>query len=91
MSEIPGHSGHGQTYAGSTRSRMSLRGYLKAIGEAFDGGIDYAMLVKIYDNDSASSPERRYSPQPASALKRRRSLVTLILTLSARHTLCVKT
>jgi hypothetical protein len=44
--------------------------YVEAIGEAFDGGINYAMLVKICDNDSANSPERCYSPQPASALKK---------------------
>jgi IS1 family transposase len=36
--------------------------YLRAVGGAFGGGIDYAMLVKIYGNDNSKSPERRYSP-----------------------------
>jgi IS1 family transposase len=38
------------------------RPYLKAVGEAFGGSIDYAMLVKIYGQDNSKSPERRYSP-----------------------------
>jgi hypothetical protein len=38
------------------------RAYLKAVGEAFGGGIDYAMLVKIYGQDHSKSPERRYIP-----------------------------
>jgi IS1 family transposase len=38
------------------------RAYLKAVGEAFGGDIDHAMLVKIYGKDGATSPERRYSP-----------------------------
>jgi IS1 family transposase len=39
------------------------RPYLDAVESAFGAGIDYAMLVKLYGNDSnAASPERRYSP-----------------------------
>ena len=38
------------------------KAYLKAVGDAFGGGIDYAMLVKIYGQDHSKSPERRYSP-----------------------------
>lgn len=38
------------------------RAYLKAVGDAFGGGIDYAMLVKIYGNEATKTPERRYSP-----------------------------
>ena len=37
-----------------------LRVYLQAIEDAFGSDIDYAMLVKIYGNDSEA--ERRYSP-----------------------------
>ena len=37
--------------------------YLQAVEAAFGGAVDYAMLVKIYDNDAVpSSPQRRYSP-----------------------------
>src|SRR6267154_1135889 len=36
------------------------RVYLQAVGDAFGAAIDYAMLVKLYGNDS--EPETRYSP-----------------------------
>lgn len=39
------------------------KAYLDAVDGAFGVEIDYAMLVKLYGNDSdPSSPERRYSP-----------------------------
>jgi len=39
------------------------RPYLRAVRSAFKNEIDYAMLVKIYGNDSDNrKPERRYSP-----------------------------
>ena len=38
------------------------RAYLKAVGEAFGSGIDYAQLVKLYGVDNSKAPERRYSP-----------------------------
>jgi IS1 family transposase len=39
------------------------RPYLEAVEAAFGAQVDYAMLVKLYGNDSdAKSPERRYSP-----------------------------
>ncbi len=38
------------------------KAYLKAVGDAFGGGIDYAMLVKIYGTENTKAPERRYSP-----------------------------
>ena len=39
------------------------RPYLEAVESAFGAQVDYAMLVKLYGNDSdAKSPERRYSP-----------------------------
>lgn len=34
--------------------------YLNAVADAFFNEIDYAMLVKIFGNDS--EPEKRYSP-----------------------------
>jgi IS1 family transposase len=36
------------------------RAYLEAVENAFGSDIDYAMLVKLYGNDS--EPEKRYSP-----------------------------
>jgi hypothetical protein len=54
--------------ASRLRHRVQLtsdghRPYVEAVEAAFGAGIDYAMLVKLYGNDSdASSPERRYSP-----------------------------
>jgi hypothetical protein len=31
-------------------------------GETPFGGVDYAMLVKMYGDDTNRSPERKYSP-----------------------------
>ena len=42
--------------------------YLKAVREAFDNQIDYAMLVKTYGNDY-STPERTYSPAVCTGCK----------------------
>jgi len=40
-----------------------LKLYLTAVDDAFGAAVDYAMLIKLYGDDSASeSPERRYSP-----------------------------
>src|SRR5882672_6549465 len=36
------------------------RVYLQAVEDAFGSAIDYAMLIKLYGNDS--EPEKRYSP-----------------------------
>ncbi|HZP72999.1 MAG TPA: IS1 family transposase [Gaiellaceae bacterium] len=37
--------------------------YLKAVGAAFGGNVDYAMLQKVYGaQDDPKRPERRYSP-----------------------------
>ena len=37
------------------------RVYLEAVETAFGSEVDYAMLVKMYDNDSGEK-EKRYSP-----------------------------
>lgn len=47
------------------------KAYLKAVGEAFGGGIDYAQLVKIYGQDNSKSPERRYSPAECIGAEKR--------------------
>lgn len=54
-----------QDLAGRLANRVQLttdghRVYLNAVENAFGGGVDYAMLVKIYGNDAES--ETRYSP-----------------------------
>jgi IS1 family transposase len=38
------------------------RAYLDAVAGAFGDSVDYAMLVKLYGEDGASGPERKYSP-----------------------------
>jgi len=38
------------------------RAYLNAVESAFGSDIDYAMLVKMYGNDSSKESETRYSP-----------------------------
>lgn len=55
-----------QDLAGRLKNSIQLttdgyKVYLNAVEDAFGGEIDYAMLVKIYGNDSPES-EKRYSP-----------------------------
>jgi IS1 family transposase len=58
-----------KTFMGDLASRLASRVqlttdghrvYLNAVEEAFGSGVDFAMLVKLYGNDSES--EKRYSP-----------------------------
>lgn len=37
------------------------KAYLSAVEDAFGGGIDYAMLVKLYGEPKGAGPDRRYS------------------------------
>lgn len=39
-----------------------LKAYLQAVEDHFGGGIDYAMLVKLYGQPKGAENERRYSP-----------------------------
>jgi len=40
-----------------------MSNYLLAVEGAFQGDVDYAMLIKVYGTDQDSrKPERRYSP-----------------------------
>jgi IS1 family transposase len=54
--------------AGRLKNRVQLttdghKVYLNAVDDAFGSDIDYAMLVKLYGNDTdPTSPEKRYSP-----------------------------
>lgn len=55
----------------SSRVQLTTDGhkvYLRAVREAFDNQIDYAMLVKTYGNDY-STPERLYSPAVCTGCK----------------------
>jgi IS1 family transposase len=45
-----------------------LNSYLIGVDRAFEGGIDYAMLVKIYGQDP--EPQRRYSPAVCTGTER---------------------
>lgn len=56
-----------QSVASRLTNRVQLttdgnRMYLTAVDFAFEGNVDYAMLVKKYGGPDDSSPERRYSP-----------------------------
>jgi IS1 family transposase len=56
-----------QDLAARLASRVQLttdghRAYLSAVESAFGSEIDYAMLVKMYGNDSSKESETRYSP-----------------------------
>ena len=56
-----------QDLAGRLASRVQLttdghKAYLEAVEGAFGANIDYAMLVKLYGNETNQGPERKYSP-----------------------------
>jgi IS1 family transposase len=56
-----------QDLAGRLCRRVQLttdghRAYLSAVESAFGSEIDYAMLIKMYGNDSSKESETRYSP-----------------------------
>jgi IS1 family transposase len=62
-----------QDLAGRLANRVQLttdghRPYLSAVEDAFGSNIDYAMLVKIYGNDSEG--EKRYSPAVCTGCKK---------------------
>jgi len=55
----------------STRVQLTTDGhkpYLTAVADAFAGEIDYAMLVKMYGNDTTE--EKRYSPAVCTGCKK---------------------
>jgi len=56
-----------QDLAGRLANRVQLttdghKAYLEAVEGAFGSAIDYAMLIKLYGNESNQGPERKYSP-----------------------------
>ncbi|HVV94268.1 MAG TPA: IS1 family transposase [Hyphomicrobiales bacterium] len=48
------------------------KAYLEAIETAFGGGVDYAMLVKLYGAVAGDTPERRYSPAECVGARKER-------------------
>jgi IS1 family transposase len=47
--------------------------YLQAVENAFEGAIDYAMLIKIYGQPTSSNPtERKYSPNECTGFEIKR-------------------
>jgi IS1 family transposase len=49
------------------------KAYLEAVAGAFhEGGVDYAMLVKLYGDAKGKPDERRYSPAECTGIKKRR-------------------
>jgi IS1 family transposase len=60
--------------AGRVDTRIQLtsdghKPYLEAVEEAFQGSVDYAMLIKVYGSDPAPDAGRRYSPAVCSGCK----------------------
>ncbi len=49
----------------------ALSAYQGAVWEAFDE-IDYAQLIKIYNDSSETGPERKYSPPECIGIRKRR-------------------
>lgn len=47
-----------------------LRYYPQAVAAAFETGVDYAQLVKIYAETASRDPERRYSPATCTGTKK---------------------
>jgi len=47
------------------------KAYLEAVDKAFVGGVDHAMLVKLYGDEGRKSPERKYSPSAFNGSRRR--------------------
>ena len=49
-----------------------FRPYLMAVEDTFGADVDYAMLIKLYTNDSAKSDARKYSPGECCGTRKRR-------------------
>jgi len=43
--------------------------YIEAVDAAFQGNVDYAMLVKVYGSDTSPDAEKRYSPAVCKSCK----------------------
>ena len=57
----------------SNRIQLTTDGhkpYLKAVENAFEGDIDYAQLIKIYNAPKPVNAERRYSPATCTDIKK---------------------
>jgi IS1 family transposase len=48
------------------------KAYLDAVDMSFGGEVDYAMLVKIFGDDSSKGPERKYSPPECIGARKER-------------------
>ncbi len=46
------------------------KAYLEAVEGAFGGDVDYAMLVKLYDESADKGDQRRYSPAECIGAKK---------------------
>jgi IS1 family transposase len=52
-------------------STDGLRAYIEAIEQGFGADVDYAQIVKFYESDDGSQPERRYSPPRVVSIEKR--------------------
>jgi len=46
------------------------KAHLEALGKAFIGGVDCAMLVKLYGDDGDGAPERKCNPSALNGLRK---------------------
>ncbi len=48
-------------------SSDALAAYVEAVEQAFGADVDYGQIVKAYERDEFSTPERKYSPTKFSS------------------------
>lgn len=52
-------------------STDGLRAYIEAVEQGFGADVDYAQIVKSYESDDGSQPERRYNPPRVVSIEKR--------------------
>ena len=70
-------------------STDGLKMYLTAVADGFGSDVDYAMIVKIYGNETEGF--KRYSPAVCNGCKKENKVGTPIPSTSQRHTLNART
>ena len=55
-------------------SSDALRAYVEAVELSFGADVDFAQIIKTYEVDDSSTPERKYSPSEVVTVEKRRVL-----------------
>jgi len=53
-------------------SSDALRAYVEAVELSFGADVDFAQIIKTYEVDDSSTPERKYSPSEVVSVEKRR-------------------